>query len=120
MKHREEKNFLMDRLSMNCGTTPRGVISHVIGVPSRASLIAQLVKNLPAMQDLIPGSGRSPGEERGYHSSILGLPCGSAGKESACNAGDLGSIPEWGRSPGEGNGNSLQYSCLENSKDRGA
>ena len=47
----------------------------------------------------IPGSGRSPGEERGYHSSILGLTCGSAGKESACNAGDLCSISGLGRSP---------------------
>ena len=43
----------------------------------------------------------------------------SASKESACNAGDLGSIPGSGRSPGEGNGNPLQYSRLENSKDRG-
>ena len=42
------------------------------------------------------------------------------GKESACNARDPGSIPGWGRSPGEGNGNPLQYSCLENSMDRGA
>ena len=41
------------------------------------------------------------------------------GKESTCNAGDLGSISESGRSPGEGNGNPLQYSCLENSMDRG-
>ena len=41
-------------------------------------------------------------------------------KESACNVGDLGSIPGLGRSPGEGNGNPLQYSCLENSMDRGA
>ena len=47
-----------------------------------------------------------------------GLPfCGSAGKESACNAGDLGSIPGLGRSPGEGNGCPLQYSGLENSMD---
>ena len=45
---------------------------------------------------------------------------GSDGKESACNAGDLGSIPVLGRSPGEGNGNLLQYSCLENPMDRGA
>ena len=45
---------------------------------------------------------------------------GSVGKESACNAGDLDSIPGSGRSPGEGNGNPLQYSCLENSMDRGA
>ena len=41
-------------------------------------------------------------------------------KESACNAGDLGSIPRLGRSSGEGNSYSLQYSCLENSMDRGA
>ena len=49
-----------------------------------------------------------------------GLPGGSDGKESACNAGDLGSIPGLGRSPGEGNGYPLQYSCLENLMDRGA
>ena len=46
--------------------------------------------------------------------------CGSDGKESACNEGDLDSILGLGRSPGEGNGNPLQYSCLENSMDRGA
>ena len=45
------------------------------------------------------------------------FPCGSAGKESACNAGDLSSIPGWGRSPGEGKGYPLQYSGLENSMD---
>ena len=45
------------------------------------------------------------------------LPCGSAGKESACNAGDLGSIPGLRRSPGEGKGYPLQYSGLENSMD---
>ena len=50
----------------------------------------------------------------------MGFPGGSDGKESACNVGDLGSIPGLGRYPGEGNGNQLQYSCLENSKDRGA
>ena len=44
-------------------------------------------------------------------------PCGSAGKESACNVGDLGSIPGLGRSPGEGKGYPLQYSGLENSMD---
>ena len=45
---------------------------------------------------------------------------GSDGKESTCNAGDLGSISGSGRSPGEGNGNPLQYSCLENPMDKGA
>ena len=44
---------------------------------------------------------------------------GSEGKETACNAGDTGSIPGSGRPLGEGNGNTLQYSCLENSVDRG-
>ena len=47
----------------------------------------------------------------------LGFPGGSGGKASACNAGELGSIPGWGRSSGEGNGNPLQYSCLENPMD---
>ena len=47
----------------------------------------------------------------------FGFPGGSDGKASACNAGDLGSISGLGRSPGEGNGNSLQYSCLENSME---
>ena len=47
----------------------------------------------------------------------MGFPGGSEGKASACNAGDLGSIPGSGRSPGEGNGNPLQYSCLENPMD---
>ena len=48
------------------------------------------------------------------------FPGGSDGKESACNRGDPDSIPGSGRSPGEGHGNPLQYSCLENSMDRGA
>ena len=47
----------------------------------------------------------------------MGFPGGSAGKESVCNVGDLGSIPRLGRSPGEGNDYSLQYSGLENSMD---
>ena len=50
----------------------------------------------------------------------MGFPGGSDDKESACNAGDLGSIPGSERSPEEGNGYPLQYSCLENSMDRGA
>ena len=49
-----------------------------------------------------------------------GFPGGSDGKESTCVAGDQGLIPESGRSPGEGIGNPLQCSCLENSMDRGA
>ena len=83
----------------------------------------------------IPGLGRSPGEEKGYPLQYSGLensmdcivygiskslPGGSVGKESACNAGDTGLIPGLERSPGGGHGNPPQYSCLENSMDRGA
>ena len=50
----------------------------------------------------------------------MDFPGGSDSKASACNAGDPSSIPGLGRSPGEGNGNPLQYSCLENPMDRGA
>ena len=55
-----------------------------------------------------------------FYAKDWGLPGGSDGTESACNAGDLGSIPGLGRSTGEGNGYPLQYSCLENSMDREA
>ena len=50
----------------------------------------------------------------------LGVPRWFSGKESVCNAGDLGLTPGSGRSPGEGNGNPLQYPCLGNPMDRGA
>ena len=55
-----------------------------------------------------------------YLKRTTGFPGGSDGKASAWSAGDPGSIPGLGRSPGEGNGNPLQYSCLENSMDWGA
>ena len=51
---------------------------------------------------------------------LIGFPGDSDGKESVCNAGDPGLIPGLGRSPGEGNGYSLQYSCLENPMDKEA
>ena len=68
------------------------------------------------------GLGRCPGEgkDRLLTSVFLGFPGASEGKESACNEGDLGLIPGLGRSPGEGNVYPLQYSCLENSMNRGA
>ena len=69
-----------------------------------------------------------PEEDMATHSIILawripvekGFPGTSDGKESACNVGDSGSVPGYRRSLGEGNGNLLQYSCLENPMDRGA
>ena len=90
----------------------------------RASLVAQLVKNPPAMQEtLVQFLGREDpaGEGMGYPLQYSWASLGgSDGKESTCNEGDLGSIPGLGRSPREGNGYALQYSCLENSMDRGA
>ena len=85
-----------------------------------ASLIAQLVKNSLAIQDTpvqflvrqIPWR-----RDRLPTSVFLGFPCGSAGKEPACNEEDLGLIPGLGRSPGEGKSYPLQYSGLENSMD---
>ena len=68
------------------------------------------------VEDLTPGS--SPTQMKGIHTQ-MGFPGGSDGKVSACNVGDLGSIPGLERPPGEGNGNPLQYSCLENSMDGG-
>ena len=83
-----------------------------------SSWISQLVKNPPAMletrfnswvgEDLLD-------KDRLPTPVVLGSPCGSAGKESACNVGDLGSTPGLGRSPGDGKGYLLQYSGLENS-----
>ena len=79
-----------------------------------------------------PGDLPDPGIEAGSPASkayallseppgeTLGFPGGSEGKASACDVGDLGSTPGSGRSPGEGNGNLLQYSCLENPMDTGA
>ena len=88
-----------------------------------ASLRAQLVKNLPAMQETpvhFLGWEDPHRRDRLPISVFLGFPCGSAGKDSTCNAGDLGLIPGLGRSPGKGNGNPVQYSCLGNPMDRGA
>ena len=69
--------------------------------------LAQLAKNLPAVQETpVQVLGQEDPLEKGLatHSSILGLPCGSAGKESTCNVGDLGLIPGLGRSLGERKG----------------
>ena len=90
------------------------------------------------LKDLLLRCSRSPGGEggpaweeedcwlpnrhsaTGWNIHVTGFPGGSDGTESARSVGDLGSIPGSGRLPGEGNGNTLQYSCLENPTDRGA
>ena len=78
-----------------------------------AYLIAQLVKNPPAMQETLVRFLRASLPTPVF----WGFPYGLAGEESACNAGDLGSIPGLRRSPGEGKGYPLQYSGLKNSMD---
>ena len=80
-------------------------------------LVAQLVKNLPAMQETpVQFLGQeNPTRRRLPAPVFLDFPGGSASKESACNAGYPGSIPGSGRSPGEGNGSPLQCFGLENS-----
>ena len=90
--------------------------------PSPASSVSVNVATKPGGG----GSGPRPGLltipslSLGFHTWKLGFPHRSVSKESACNAADLVLIPVLGRSPGEGNGNPLSYSCLENPMDRGA
>ena len=85
------------------------------------SLVAlyQAVKNPPAMQETPVRflCQEDPLRDRLHTPVFLGFPCGSAGKESACNAGDLGLIPVLGRSPGEGKGYPFQCSGLQNTMD---
>ena len=84
------------------------------------SLMAQLIKNpLQCRRSLFDSWVRKIPWRRARLPTpvFLGFPCDSAGKESACNRGDLGSIPGLGRSPGAGKGYPLQYSGLENSMD---
>ena len=76
-----------------------------------------MVKNPPAMQKTGSVQKIHWRKDRLPTPIFLGFPCGSAGKESACNAKDLGSLPGLGRSPEEVKGYPLQYSGLENSID---
>ena len=86
-------------------------------IGKRASQVAQLVKNPFAMQETLVQflCWEDPLERDSLPTPVfLGFLGGSDGKESTCNVGDLGLIPGLGRSPGERNGNPLQYSCSEN------
>ena len=95
------------------------IISYILS-GSRTSLIAQLVKNLPVMQETLVQFLVKKicwRRDRLPTAVFLGFPCGSAGEEFTCNAGDLGLIPGLGRSLGEGKSYPLQYSGLDNSLD---
>ena len=105
-------------LEVDSGDGCTTILTYLIPLP--ASLVAQLVKNLTAMQETwVRFLGwEGPLERESLPTPVfLGFPCGSAGKESACNAGDLCSIPGFGRFPGKGNGYPFQYSGLEKSMD---
>ena len=90
-----------------------------LGAQSTASEgVGNVEDSLPPVGSVLFSKGKVANSRTiGYH---MGFPGDSDRKESTCNVGDPGSIPRLGRSPGEGNGNPLQYSCLENSMDRGA
>ena len=99
---------------LDCGVTRKIVLKRykLLG----ASRVAQLAKNPPARKETLVG--KIPWRREWLPTPVfLGFPCGSGDKEYACNAGDLGSIPGLGRSPGEGKGCPLQYSGLENPMD---
>ena len=74
----------------------------------------------PVQAGCSPGSSAEHANTELLWLCLLKTPNGSAGKESACNAGDTGSIPGSGRTSGGGNGHSLRYSCLKNPMDKGA
>ena len=76
---------------------------------------SRLRQHCPPCNKRLTGEGQT--NLINIYTSYMGFPGGSDGKESACNAGDLGLIPGLGRSSGEGHGNPLQYSCLENPTD---
>ena len=100
-----------------------GLLDHVV-VPflvflSFHTLCHSGYSNLHSHQKYTRASISPPKQHLGQHmltaaSPWTGFPGGSDSKESTCNAGDLSLIPGWGRSPGEGNGNPFQYSCLGN------
>ena len=97
-------------------SSPRGAKAHMMDPADTGNWSP--VHRLYSEHELVPA--RSPTLIlSAFISDDGGFPGGSDGKDSACSAGDLGLIPGLGRSPGEGNGNLLQDSCLENSIDRG-
>ena len=88
------------------------------GCYNDVSCFPRRILALETLQALRSSLGKFPWRRDRLPTPVfLGFPCGSVGKESACNAGDLGSIPGLGRYPGEGKGHPLQYSSLENSTD---
>ena len=88
---------------------------HILAIVNNAAINIEVHVSSQITVVVVVFSDIYPGMEFLGHMVVLGFPGGSDGKEPACSAGDLGSIPGSGSSPGEGKGNPLQYSCLENS-----
>ena len=106
--------------SFGFSISPSVALIKLLYIHQWTSLIAQLVKNPPAMQEMPVRFlvwEDSLEKDRLPNPIFLRFPCGSAGKESSCNVGDLGLIAGLERTPGEGKSYPLQYSDLENSMD---
>ena len=86
----------------------------------KQSLNHWTTREVPESTEFLYTNNKLSEKEIGKTIPFMGFPGGSDGKESSCNAGDLGLIPLLGRSPGGGHSNPLRYSCLENPMDRGA
>ena len=99
-------------------SSPVSQIPHLACVPPPGPQESSCSLDCLCSQQSLPSGGNKMTER--LFPAPQGFPGGSEGKESACNAGDLGLIPGLGRCPGEGKGCPLHYSCLENSMDRGA
>ena len=102
-----------------CLRVPSGASLHRLPVRSSLGRTEWEGDNWPSKKP-VSRPGRWPQAPGFTSGSLGGFPVGSDGKESACNAGNLSLVPGLGRSPGEGNGSPLQYSCLENPMERGA
>ena len=107
--HSHTSHYKSSVMQYYCKSLVNACVLHLMWAPTTVAETA-----------LCSSSSSRMKEETPWFQGALGFPGGSEVKVSACNAGDLSSIPGLGRSPGEGNGNPLQYSCLENPMDRGA
>ena len=112
---RDNQNCLQTLPEAQWGAKPPTVENQSQAVPGYPPKMERLLASNPQVESLFFKKKKTT-----YLLIYLGFPGGSDSKESACNAGDMGLIPESGRSLGEGNGCPLRYSCLVNSMDRGA
>ena len=119
--HKKKKNLCFSVLKIPCACRTKLVLTQMIIIKvfhTHECPVEHLKVGWDKRQFFVVYN--CPTYNRIYSIPYRGFPGNSVGKESACRAGGLGSIAGSGRSPGEGNGNPLQYSCLENPMDREA